>query len=200
MASYQKKNTKRHLSLAINCFCITSHVIGTYRAIASEGFIFDLLLGLETGVNLVSDFVLLNALQTQSNPAQNSSPHAEVVMKLRNFLTLNTGTILFCCVTHIGASYFLAQHVHVHGAKNAEEKQTVRNSVFSQLAIYYVILALVKGAILHNIYGFYRDFKDNPPLTNAIVVVNPLANQGQPVVFVNVNPPPPQGVVAVPRQ
>ncbi|XP_075744265.1 uncharacterized protein LOC142803042 isoform X3 [Rhipicephalus microplus] len=168
--------------IAINCFCITSHVIGTYRAIASEGFIFDLLLGLETGVNLVSDFVLLNALQTQSNPAQNSSPHAEVVMKLRNFLTLNTGTILFCCVTHIGASYFLAQHVHVHGAKNAEEKQTVR------------------GAILHNIYGFYRDFKDNPPLTNAIVVVNPLANQGQPVVFVNVNPPPPQGVVAVPRQ
>ncbi|KAL3215424.1 hypothetical protein MRX96_034136 [Rhipicephalus microplus] len=176
--------------IAINCFCITSYVIGTYRAIASEGFIFDLLLGLETGVNLVSDFVLLNALQTQ----------AEVVMKLRNFLTLNTGTILFCCVTHIGASYFLAQHVHVHAAKNAEEKQTVRNSVFSQLAIYYVILALIKGAILHNIYGFYRDFKDNPPLTNAIVVVNPLANQGQPVVFVNVNPPPPKGAVAVPRQ
>ncbi|KAL3215425.1 hypothetical protein MRX96_034137 [Rhipicephalus microplus] len=186
----------------INFFCITSYLIGHYRTLGSGGFIFDILLGLETCVNLASDVVLLNALQTTAIPAQQSLPHAEVVMKLRNFLTLNTGTILFCCVTHVGASYYSAQHVRVYGATTVEEEQATRNNVFAQMAVFYVLLAVVKGAILHNIYGFYKDFKEKPPSTNVVHVVNAVANspanQGQPVVFVNTNPQPSHGVVAPP--
>ncbi|KAL1440703.1 hypothetical protein MTO96_009252 [Rhipicephalus appendiculatus] len=167
-------------------FCIGSYVFGTYRTLGNTGWIFDILLGLETGVNLVSDFTLLSALQTS----------AVVVTKLRNFLTLNTGTILFCCVTHIGASYYVAQYVYVDGAIDDEEEQSVRNNVFAQLALFYVFLATVKGAILYNIYGYYRDFKDQPPPINAIFVINPVDDQAAPVVFVDMNLPPPQGAVA----
>ncbi|KAL1440686.1 hypothetical protein MTO96_009236 [Rhipicephalus appendiculatus] len=180
------------LCIGINFFSITSYVvIGNYRTLGSGGLIFDVLLGLETGVDLMSDLGLLNALQSSSSSAEQCPPHPEVVTKFRNFLTLNTGTILFCCVTHIGASYYLAQHVVVYGAANAEEVHSARNGVFTQLAIFYVLLAIVKGAILHGIYGFYKDFKDKPPSTNVVLVINTLANQGQPVVLVNTNPPPP---------
>ncbi|KAL1415820.1 hypothetical protein MTO96_028763 [Rhipicephalus appendiculatus] len=156
------------LCIGINFFCIGSYVFGKYRTLGNTGWIFDILLGLETGVNLLSDFTLLSALQTS----------AVVVTKLRNFLSLNTGTILFCCVTHIGASYYVAQYVDVDGAFSAEEEQSVRNIVFAQLALFYVFLLTVKGAILYNIYGYYRDFKDQPPPINAIFVINPVADQG----------------------
>ncbi|KAL1440685.1 hypothetical protein MTO96_009235 [Rhipicephalus appendiculatus] len=149
--------------IGINFFSATSYLIGHYTALGSDGLIFDLLLGFETVVNLVSDFMLLSALQASSNPAFQGPPHAVVVQTIRNFLILNTGTVLFCFVTHISASYYLAQH----------------NGVFYQLALYYVFLVLVKGLILYNIFGFYKEFKDNPPSVDVLlVIVNKNTQQG----------------------
>ncbi|KAL3215443.1 hypothetical protein MRX96_034155 [Rhipicephalus microplus] len=151
------------LCIGINIFSATSYLLGHYRALGSDGLLFDVLLGIETGVNLVSDFILLNALQSSSNPAVRGP-------------------------SHVSASYFLAQHVRVYGATNAQEEQEVRNGVFSQLAFYYVFLLTVKGAILYNIFGYYKEFKDNPPSANVIFVFNPLANLGQPFVILQTNP------------
>ncbi|KAL3215444.1 hypothetical protein MRX96_034155 [Rhipicephalus microplus] len=181
------------LCIGINIFSATSYLLGHYRALGSDGLLFDVLLGIETGVNLVSDFILLNALQSSSNPAVRGPSHAEVVETFRKFLMLNTGTILFCCVTHIRRIVFLSSarnplQVRVYGATNAQEEQEVRNGVFSQLAFYYVFLLTVKGAILYNIFGYYKEFKDNPPSANVIFVFNPLANLGQPFVILQTNP------------
>ncbi|KAK8758015.1 hypothetical protein V5799_004361 [Amblyomma americanum] len=47
---------------ASNFFSITTYVIGNYRRLGSDGLTYDILLGMETGVNVVSDLALLNVL------------------------------------------------------------------------------------------------------------------------------------------
>ncbi|XP_077508354.1 uncharacterized protein LOC144119661 [Amblyomma americanum] len=173
---------------ASNFFSITTYVIGNYRQLGSDGLIYDILLGMETGVNVVSDLALLNVLHVSGNPLT-AYPHAKVVEVFRQFLTVNSGTIVFCGIVHIGASHYLSRKVRVENARDAAEVEAVRNIIFQQLSIFYVLLAAVKGLILYNMYGFYMEFKDNPPTQGILLVLNPLAALKQPIVFVGLRSP-----------
>ncbi|XP_072143288.1 uncharacterized protein [Dermacentor andersoni] len=165
--------------IAANCYNIGNYVLGHYRVFGPRGFIFDVLLCVETSVNLVSDIMLLKVLNQP----------AEVVETLRKFLTLNTGTIVFCCVVHIAASHYTAQNVRVEGARSVKEENDVRDLVFYELAVYYLFLAAVKAIILYQIYGFYKELKENPAVANVVLFFNPLGALRQPVIFVNVKAP-----------
>ncbi|XP_054918542.2 uncharacterized protein [Dermacentor andersoni] len=157
--------------IAANCYNIGNYVLGHYRVFGPRGFIFDVLLCVETSVNLVSDIMLLKVLNQPANPTQPGAPHAEVVETLRKFLTLNTGTIVFCCVVHIAASHYTAQNVRVEGARSVKEENDVR------------------AIILYQIYGFYKELKENPAVANVVLFFNPLGALRQPVIFVNVKAP-----------
>nr|XP_054918543.1 uncharacterized protein LOC126546568 isoform X2 [Dermacentor andersoni] len=147
--------------IAANCYNIGNYVLGHYRVFGPRGFIFDVLLCVETSVNLASDIMLLKVLNQP----------AEVVETLRKFLTLNTGTIVFCCVVHIAASHYTAQNVRVEGARSVKEENDVR------------------AIILYQIYGFYKELKENPAVANVALFFNPLGALRQPVIFVNVKAP-----------
>ncbi|XP_065291562.1 uncharacterized protein [Dermacentor albipictus] len=175
--------------IALNCYNIGNYVFGHYRVFGTRGLIFDVLLFVETTANLVSDFMLLKVLNPPASPTQLGASHAEMVETLRKFLILNTGTIVFCCVVHIAASHYTAQNVRVEGAKSVEEEHAVWDFVFFLLAGWYFLLAAVKAVILYNIYGFYKELKENPAVANVVLFFNPLGALRQPVIFVNVKAP-----------
>ncbi|XP_075541639.1 uncharacterized protein LOC142575827 [Dermacentor variabilis] len=133
--------------------------------------------------------MLLKVLNQPATPTQLGAPHAEVVVTLRKFLMLNTGTIVFCCVVHIAASHYTAQNVRVEGASSVQEENALRDVVFYQMAAYYLFLATVKAIILYHIHGFYKELKENPAVANVVLFFNPLGALGQPVIFVNMKAP-----------
>ncbi|XP_077507401.1 uncharacterized protein LOC144118308 [Amblyomma americanum] len=114
------------ICMGVNFFSITYYVFGYYRNISSTGFFYDLLLGAESGVALVSDVMLFRVLQVPADAALAGPTPEKVVDTLRQFITVNTGTIAVCCVGHLAASYYVADNVRVAGARTANEAGALR--------------------------------------------------------------------------
>ncbi|KAL3199765.1 hypothetical protein MRX96_043800 [Rhipicephalus microplus] len=87
----------------VNSINITVYVFGSYRNINSKGAAYDVAFGVETSLNLISDFKMIGSLHRDET----------MVKTLNAFLILNTGTTLFCYVGHIAACKFASKYAYV---------------------------------------------------------------------------------------
>ncbi|XP_077488985.1 uncharacterized protein LOC144099505 isoform X2 [Amblyomma americanum] len=133
MTSLKFVRTILYLCTGVNAIQVFKYVTGGYRVLHSSGWIFDVLYGIETGLNLVSDVIILQALQL--------SKQKETKMKLMTFLGWNCISTSFCYVTSLFLAGFLSEHLPLQKEhlKDLQEKE-------------------FRGAILYAMYQFYQNW------------------------------------------
>ncbi|KAL1416343.1 hypothetical protein MTO96_028066 [Rhipicephalus appendiculatus] len=152
--------------LAILSFCcmvnsinVTIYVFGSYRNINSKGAAYDAAFGIETLLNLFSDFKMIGSLQRDVVPVNNAIPTEKMVKTLNVFLIWNTGSTLFCYVGHIAASKFASKYEIFESTASDVDEESYRRASFINGAITYTVIALVKAYVLYYIYTFYVECK-----------------------------------------
>ncbi|XP_065286037.1 uncharacterized protein [Dermacentor albipictus] len=127
----------------VNTICVFVYVFGSYRRIHNKGAYYDVAFGVETSLNLISDFAMIGALENDAIPESKVIPTADMLETMSGFLMWNVVSTLFCYVGHIAASEFSSRYT-----------STLINGV-----IMHTVIAIIKSYVLYGIYTFYRECK-----------------------------------------
>ncbi|XP_065310783.1 uncharacterized protein [Dermacentor albipictus] len=141
-----------------NFFNVVRYCIGDYRMYSPSGVMFDIVFGLETGLNLMFDLKLLSVLQPSCNPNVQPKNPAYAVIVLDRFILWNTGTTILCHATSVAAAKFRIQYMRIEVNADQDEA-SLRTNYFIAAVVVYTCIALVKGLILCALHNYRNEYE-----------------------------------------
>ncbi|XP_075743901.1 uncharacterized protein LOC142802755 isoform X2 [Rhipicephalus microplus] len=134
---------------ASNFFFAGSSAMGAHSKTHKEGIIFDIIYGLGSVLNLVSDVWMIRALRKPS----------EAKVKFRLFLIWNTFTTGAYYVTDLFLSSFNSKHIKLEEEHLQDmDEESARHTILFASVLISTAVFLVKGGILYAFYQMYQNY------------------------------------------
>ncbi|XP_077507593.1 uncharacterized protein LOC144118558 [Amblyomma americanum] len=177
---------------ALNSFSFLKYAFGFYRRNISYGWAFDLAFGTECFLNMVSDYLLLATYKDFPRP---SSLRGRDSLVLLGFIVWNSAGVGICYVASLVLAVHFASTVDLKEAmqeireQNVDEADFRRQMMMTTISV-FTFVAFIKGAILFNVYQFYKKADSDGSIEEAPTAFYFPADPNAPVPFL---PPEPKG-------
>lgn len=177
---------------ALNSFSLLKYLFGFYRRNISYGWAFDLAFGSECFLNLVSDYLLLATYKDFPRPSSLWGRDSQVLL---GFIVWNSAGVGICYVVSLVLAVHFANTVDLKEAmqeireQNVDEADFRRQMMMTTISV-FTMMAFVKGAILFNVYQFYKKADAYGSVEEAPTSFYFPADPNAPVPFL---PPEPKG-------